>query len=101
MRHYTGEIRLRLHPRLNSADKSLEALEGVALLSRFVAARLGSIQRRAQNIDRFVESFQRYREGMTILSPMRKGKTSRIVESRRRSMQHLCNQRQRLQRARP
>ena len=55
----------------------------------------------AQHFDRFVVHFGRYGKGVSVLSPMREGKASRILEARRRTVKDFADQGEGLQGAGP
>src|SRR5438045_87335 len=63
-------------------------------------AELRCVERSPEKRDRFVVHLQRYRERMSVFPAVRKREARRILEPRRGTMDDLCHQRERLQRAR-
>ena len=64
-------------------------------------SKLREIEGAPQHRDRFVIDAQRHRERMAVFAAMRECETSRVIESRRRSVDDFSDKSQRLQRARP
>ena len=96
------EVRTWIETRFNRANETIEAAKTIEFFFIDCAIPcLRSIQGVAKEIERFVVGLQRHLERMTILSAIREGKSCRIVKAAGCTVDHLRNQGERLQRARP
>ena len=66
----------------------------------FITAELRFLHGRLQHVDCLVVDLERHREWVSVLAAMRQRKSSRIGETARRAVHHLCDHRQGLHRPR-
>ncbi len=92
------DVCVRRQPLLDQSRERIKSCKRIQLLG---VAELCRVERSPENGERFVVHLQRHRERMSILPVVRECEACGIGEPGRSTVDDLCHQRERLQRARP